>query len=115
MQIKLKRLQARAARHLEAVAAARQAGMTWAEIGERLEMPGEAARKAFARAKAAMQSGRLTPLEQAPLPEPPDPPPSVTQSPRAAAPVRPVISPDAHRGETPAPIERKGFKRINLD
>ena len=68
MQIKLKRLQARAARHLEAVAAARQAGMTWAEIGERLEMPGEAARKAFARAKAAMQSGRLTPLEQAPLP-----------------------------------------------
>ena len=114
MQIKqLKRLQARAACHQEAIAAGRRAGMTWTEVGERLGMPGEAARKAFARATAAMQAGRLIPLEQAPLPEPPDAPP-VIQSPTVRR--ETPISPTAHTGETAsAPTERRGFKRINLD
>ncbi len=78
MQIKLKRLQARMAAYQAAVVTARQAGMTWTEIGERLGMPGEAARKAFVRAQAAMQSGKLIPMEQAPLPDPPDLPPTPT-------------------------------------
>ena len=71
----LKRLMARVACHQKAIGIARQAGMTWAEIGERLEMPGESARKAFSRATAAMQSGQLVPAEQAPLPDLPNQPP----------------------------------------
>ncbi len=68
--MQMKRLMARMACYQEAVAAARQAGMTWMEIGDRVGMPGEAARKAFARAVAAMQAGRLVPREQLPLPDP---------------------------------------------
>ena len=66
----MKRLMARMACYQEAIVAARQAGMTWMEIGDRVGMPGEAARKAFARAVAAMQAGRLVPREQLPLPDP---------------------------------------------
>jgi hypothetical protein len=68
--MQMKRLMARLACYQQAIVAARQAGMTWMEIGDRMGVPGEAARKAFARATAAMQTGRLVPLEQAPLPDP---------------------------------------------
>ncbi|AWP24540.1 hypothetical protein C4901_15395 [Acidiferrobacter sp. SPIII_3] len=82
MDLKPKRLMARMARHQEAVIAARLAGLSWNEIGERLGASGAATRKAFVRAQAAMQSGKLVPLEQTPLPDPP-----VTQ---ATAPVATV-------------------------
>lgn len=80
--MRLRRLMARAAEHRDAITAARMAGWTWTEIGERLGVSGEAMRRAHARAQAAMQSGKLVPLEQTPLPDPP-----VTQ---ATAPVATV-------------------------
>ena len=71
MDLKPKRLMARVACHQEAVIAARLAGLSWSEIGERLGASGAATRKAYARAQAAMRSGKLVPLEQTPLPDPP--------------------------------------------
>ncbi|UEO00462.1 hypothetical protein A9R16_003410 [Acidiferrobacter thiooxydans] len=71
MDLKPKRLMARMARHQEAVIAARLAGLSWSEIGDRLGASGAATRKAHVRALAAMQSGKLVPLEQVPLPDPP--------------------------------------------
>jgi hypothetical protein len=107
--MQMKRLMARMACHREAIALARQAGMTWAEIGERIGVPGEAARKAYARAQAAIQAGRLTPLEQTPLPDP-----------QAAATVRTVkpytppgsLTSESHPQERP---ERPGFTNIPID
>ncbi len=107
MQIKLKRLQAHMACHQVAVAAARQAGMTWTEIGERMGMPGEAARRAFARAQAAMRAGRLVPMEQVPLPDPPSP---ATVKPNPPAP--PVVSPFGEQQEE-RPV-RPGWTNIPL-
>ena len=80
--MRLRRLTARVAEHRDAIAAARLAGWTWTEIGERIGVSGEAARRAHARALAAMQVGRLVPLEQIPLPEPA----SATPAPPAAQP-----------------------------
>ena len=68
--MQMKRLMARMACHRGAVIAARLAGETWTEIGSRLGIPGEAARKAFTRAQAAVRAGRLVPREQFPLPDP---------------------------------------------
>ena len=65
----LKRLMARAATHMDAITRARLAGLSWNEIGARLEVSGEAMRKAHARAQVAMDSGRLVPREQLPLPD----------------------------------------------
>lgn len=107
--MQMKRLMARMACHREAVITARLAGETWTEIGRRLGIPGEAARKAFARATAAMQTGRLVPLEQAPLPDP-----------QATATVRTV----AAKPYTPGPLtgeqhqerpERQGFTDIPIN
>ena len=71
MDLKPKRLMARMACHQQAVIAARLAGLSWGEIGARLGASGAATRKAYIRALAAMQSGKLVPLEQTPLPDPP--------------------------------------------
>lgn len=65
----LKRLMVRVATHRDAITKARMAGITWGEIGDRLGVSGAATRKAHARALAAMQSGRLVPREQLPLPD----------------------------------------------
>ena len=106
----LKRLTARVAGYMDSITAARRAGMTWAEIGDRVGVPGEAARKAFARARAAVHAGRLVPLEQAPLPDP-----------QATATVRTISAKpyaagsgavEQHQQERPA---RPGFKRLKID
>ena len=68
--MQMKRLIARLACYQEAVSAARLAGETWMEIGNRLGIPGEAARRAYARAQAAVRAGHLVPREQLPLPDP---------------------------------------------
>lgn len=65
----LKRLMARIAAHRDAITRARLAGLSWSEIGERMGAGGESMRKAYARAQMAMDSGRLLPLEQLPLPD----------------------------------------------
>ena len=70
MDLKPKRLVARMAQHHEAVIAARLAGLSWSEIGDRLGASGAATRKAHVRALAAMRAGKLVPLEQMPLPDP---------------------------------------------
>ena len=65
----MKRLLARVAACRAAIEAARLAGATWAEIGERLGATGGATRKAYLRSQIEMQAGRLVPIEQSPLPE----------------------------------------------
>jgi hypothetical protein len=107
----LKRLMARMACHQEAVTAARSAGETWMEIGARLGIGGEAARKAYSRAQAAVQAGRLVPREQLPLPD------STTISVPAAPPaVQPKASPSPFEPLTgeqrPA---RPGWTQIPID
>ena len=102
--MQMRRLMARMACHQAAIVAARQAGMTWAEIGERIGVPGEAARKAHARAQAAIQAGRLKPLEQTPLPEP-------QAAVRAVTP-KPNLTTGQHQQERPT---RPGFTNIPID
>jgi hypothetical protein len=104
----LKRLMARMACHQEAVAAARLAGETWMEIGSRLGIGGEAARKAYSRAQAAVQAGRLVPREQLPLP---DPTPISAPAAQPAAKPKPYLSEDHEAEKRP---ERTGFKHIKL-
>ena len=108
--MQMKRLMARMACYQEAVAAARQAGMTWMEIGDRMGVPGEAARKAFARAVAAMQAGRLVPLEQTPLP--PDPQATAAVRPVTAKPYTPGPLTGEQQQERPA---RPGWTNIPID
>ena len=85
------RLMARAAEYRDAIGAARLAGMTWTEIGERLGVSGAAMRKARARARVSMEAGRLVPIQQLPLPEPalkPDPmPPAAKPRPALSEPL----------------------------
>ena len=112
--MQMKRLMARMACHRKAIALARQAGMTWAEIGDRVGVPGEAARKAFARATAAMQTGRLVPLEQTPLP--PDPQATAAVRPVTAKPYTTGPLTDEQQQERPARRpERPGFTDIPID
>ena len=74
-----KKLAARAAAHRDAIAAARAAGYTWAELAARLGAPSAGAmRKALARA------GRYKPERQLPLPEPAALTPSASPAPRPA-------------------------------
>jgi hypothetical protein len=95
---------ARMACHQEAVVMARQAGMTWAEIGERMGVPGESARKAHVRALAAMQSGKLVPLEQVPLPDPP-------MTPAATSPV--VMTQEVATAQRPASLPAPEKKKAD--
>ena len=106
--MQMRRLMARMACHQAAIVAARQAGMTWAEIGERMGVPGEATRKAFSRAMAAIQAGRLTPLEQTPLPEP-----QATVATVRTVTVKPY-APGPLTGEQERPA-RPGFTNIPID
>ena len=104
MDLKLRRLTARVAAHMDAIAAARRAGATWGDLAELFGAPsGEALRKADSRARQGIREGRLAPIERLPLPPAPAPKPS------AAA---PGIAADAGKSEPPA---RQGFKRIKID
>ena len=76
--MRLKRL---IARHADAISRARRAGLTWDEIGARLGVSGETIRKAYARTRPAMFSGRLVPEDRLPLPDFPSNP--VQNAPRA--------------------------------
>ena len=110
--MRLRRLTARVAEHRDAIAAARLAGWTWTEIGERIGVSGEAARRAHARALAAMQSGKLVPLEQTPLPELPEPIPAPVApvSPTARPkPFEPAVGADEQRPSRP------GWPQIPID
>lgn len=107
----LRRLMARAAGHRDAITAARMAGWTWTEIGERLGVSGEAMRRAYSRAQAAMQVGRLVPLEQTPLPEPA--PPIATPVPPTAKPKPAPSLSEPLAGEQRQ--ERPGWTTIPLD
>lgn len=90
---------------VEAIKEARARGITWpqitTEIGSQVGIDPAAAGAANALRAAYRAACRQ--VEKGRLASPP------------AAPVRPVISPGVHGGETTAPIERKGFKRIKLD
>ena len=99
---KPKRLMARMARHQESVIAARLAGFSWNEIGERVGASGAATRKAHIRALAAMRSGKLVPMEQAPLPDSP-----MTQA--ATSPVVPTqeVATVQRPASLPAPEKKK--------
>ncbi len=67
----LKRLTARVARHMDAIMAAKGAGMTWGEVAALFNAPSaEAMRKAFARARGGIETGRIVPIGQMPLPIP---------------------------------------------
>ena len=66
------KLIARVAAHVDAIEAARGAGSGWDEIAARLGAKNsEVARKTYANAKALIEAGKLKPIEQRPLPEPP--------------------------------------------
>ena len=67
--MKLK-LIARVAARIDAIEAARGAGIGWDEIAARLGAKnGEVARKTCANVRALIKEGKLKPLEQLPLPE----------------------------------------------
>lgn len=93
------RLMARAAEYRDAIDAARLAGMTWTEIGERLGVSGAAMRKACARARASMEAGRLVPMQKVPLPElalKPDPmPPAAKPRPAQSEPLAAQPQPES--------------------
>lgn len=97
----LKRLMARVATHRDAITKARMAGITWGEIGDRLGVSSAAARKAHVRALAAMQSGRLVPREQLPLP---DQTPTLTPDALHSQPCREISS----RGDSEVRITDRG-------
>jgi hypothetical protein len=104
MDLKPKRLMARMARHQEAVIAARLAGLSWSEIGDRLGASGAATRKAHVRALAAMQSGKLVPMEQAPLP--------LLDSPMTQAATSPVV-PTQEVAATPRPASLPAPEKVD--
>ena len=103
---------ARVAAFVQPITHARERGLTWTqivqEIGQSVGIDPQAKgaadrlRLAFNAAVTQIKKGRLKPA---------------TQPPTAAVTVRreTSISPNVDRGEATAPIERKGFKRINLD
>ena len=70
-----RKLTARVAVYLDSIASARRRGITWAELAAVLgAASGPALRAAARRARIAIESGRIVPGEQLPLPEPPTAP-----------------------------------------
>lgn len=76
-----RKLTARLAAHLDAIERARERGITWGELATALgARSAPAVRAAVARARAAVEAGRIKPGEQLPLPDPaPEQPPKETK------------------------------------
>ena len=77
------RLTPRIARHVDAIAIARLAGVTWQQIATLFGTTADTLRLAYARARAGLASGRYV-VQQMPLPEPP----AVSRDTPADAPAR---------------------------
>ncbi len=100
----LKRLTARVAGHIEAIEAAKKAGMTWGEMAPLFNASSaEAIRKAFARAQRGIEAGRIVPIEQLPLPSGDRKPPA------------PALKPTISRSPPPLPGQKIRDDGFNFD
>ena len=83
----------------------------WGEIAEALDLPraaGPSLGEAYGRVAKKVKAGTLEP-------PPPSAPAPTARPARTGQQQGGGISADAAKSETPAPTERRGFKKINLD
>lgn len=110
-----RKLTARVAGYLDAIRAARERGITWAELAEVFSArSAPALRAAVRRARSAVDTGRIVPGEQMLLPEPPQQAVVVLTSRDQSTPAPQVTRP-SQVAAPPTGQKYTNFKRLNID